>query len=558
MTTTTDSYESALLNWKSARDRLHQAFQEFTEASQSLNDVRVERFRHPVNPQVRKAVSDEIDEEMLNLSIFRSRVDSVKAALSYSRNTSMALAAINKLPVEVLGTMFSLVQRYCVHDIIIEQLPQPSISQLADVISRVCTHWRKIALNTRELWSHIDLAVNGGHALFERLHDRAKLWLERARGCPHHLHMHEFDNGGDINSYKIELLLGGNLSRVVSAHMWSNSNTPFREHAFLWELLGAKNTYGSDPEIRDISVVSQRKYAESIELPLEYVSWKDYLYERVSVLHLRGVAVPWHSPICHKLTKLQLENLDDFAPSPAQIATILAASPGLRWLTLCEMGLRMGKKSDSDLVPFPIPLNDLEVLNLHTLDDGCLGSVLRLLAPGLKPLRMSIAPESWDHFDGKDVGEFFQRSNVTTLFVNYSVFDSWGPLPLSLCASLEVLAIAYSDFFLSEEEPNIVFTDTSTSTPHKLNICPKLRTMHLLASSLNPELLARVVATHPIKELWLSECSVSGNERESESHGYTEPLNINEVVDLMHETVETVWVVDHHTSDPAYSWACAM
>ncbi|KAG8766852.1 hypothetical protein FRC12_006618 [Ceratobasidium sp. 428] len=554
---TTNSYESAFLGWKSSRDHLHQAFQGFIKASQSLNDARVERLRYPVNPQVREMISDEIDQEALNLSTLRSGVDSAKVALLYSRNTSMALAPINNLPVEVLGFIFSLAQPYCVHDIVVQELPWSSTSQLVDIVSMVCAHWRKIALNTRELWSHIDLVINRDHALSNTLHYRAKLWLERVRDYPLHLHTHEFSNtSGDVNIDKLESCLSSCLSHAISVHMWSNSDTPFREHAFPWKLLGARNTDGSGSKIQEISIENHGRYAGSARLPPKYFSWKDCSCESVSVLHLRGVAVPWYNPICHKLTELRLENLDDVSPSLVEIAAVLIASPGLRSFALCETGLSEGERFDGDLVPHRISLDDLEVLNLDTLNYDSLDPILRLLAPGSRPLSMSITLEPGERFS-KDVEEFFQRSNVTTLFANYTGYETWCPLPHSLRPTLEVLAIANCQLFLSEEEPDIISADTSSLTTHEPNVCPKLRTMHLLASSLDPELLGRIVATHLIEELWLSECSIREDEKGRKSHGHTGPMSIDEVADLMPENIRIVWISDEYASDPASRWACA-
>ncbi|KAG8692547.1 hypothetical protein FRC09_011129 [Ceratobasidium sp. 395] len=469
----------------------------------------------------------------------------------------MALVPINKLPIEVLGSIFSIVQPYvCVHDVITKNPPQPSASQLVD-ISRVCMYWRKVAINTPELWTHIDLIVNEDHTLFDALHNRAKLWVERVRGRSSHLHMHELDSSSDVNIDRIEILSGSNLSRVVSVHLWSNSDTPFRGHVFPWELLGARNTYGPDPEIREIFIDSQSNHDDDdddIDLPFVYISEKDYFYESVSVLHLRGVAVPWRSSIYHKLTELRLENLGDVVPSSSQIEAVLAASPGLRSLALCRMGLLW--EIPNGRVPCLVPLNDLEVLNLCTLKAGYLHYILRLLAPGSRPLSMSIAPMTHGGRFGKIVEEFSERSNVTRLFVKYAGSGIWGPLPQSLRRSLEVLVVDNCPYFPDEEDPDIILTDTDNSTSHELNMRPKLRTMHVLATSLYPELLAKALASYPIEELWLSECNIQTETRRRKSYGNTGLTSIDEFADLMRETIQTVRVVDNYASDPASRWPC--
>ncbi|KAG8796302.1 hypothetical protein FRC12_000717 [Ceratobasidium sp. 428] len=334
----------------------------------------------------------------------------------------------------------------------------------------------------------------------------------------------------------------------------SNLDSSRQSHArvFPWELLGARNTCGPDPKIQELFIDNQSNYHDNINLPFDYISKKDYFYEPVSVLHLRGVAAPWRSSIYHKLTELRLEELGGVAPSPTQIEAVLAASPSLRSLALCTMGLVWEKFNG--LVPCPIPLNDLEVLNLGTLQDGGLNYILRLIAPGPRPLSMSIAPETRGGRFHKIVEEFFERSNVTGLFVKHAGFEIWCPLPQPLRRSLEVLVVDNCRYFPDEEDPDIILTDTDIQTSHELNIRPKLRAMHVLATSLYPELLAKVLASYPIEELWLSECNIQTETWGRKSYGNTGPTSIEELADLMRETIQTVQVVDNYASDPASRW----
>ncbi|KAG8780650.1 hypothetical protein FRC12_022738 [Ceratobasidium sp. 428] len=543
--TTTDSYENAFLNWKSAQDHLHRAFQGFIDASQSLNDARVERSRYQTNPQTRTTISNHIDDEILSLSSLQNYLDSAKATLLHSMSTSATLGPIHKLPAEILGYIFVLQQPCCVHRAIIQKPSEISKSQLIDTISMVCSNWRKVALNTRELWSHLDFATNVKHVLFNLLCDRARLWIERARGCSLHLHLHEFNRSGKADHKVIEGLLRPHLPHVVSIHMWSNSNkTPFED--FPWELLGSKLS-GSNPVITEVSIEYESSKGGSIKLPSKYFSLKGGFYESVSVLHLRRAGIPWDNHICRGLTDLRLESLVIACPSLAQLAAILAASPGLSSLAL-GFGIGMILNFDGN----PIPLNNLEVLNIQGVMSGWLSPILRLLAPGPLPLSMSVSPRVGDR---KELNAFFERSNVTRLFVSGSLSAAWCPLPDSLRPSLQVLAIAYSQF-LSNEEPNLISTYTSTS--HELKICPKLRSLHIVASSVKPELLVPVVVAHPdLEALWLTDCSIRDYKRSSKPKGYAGPKNMNEVADLMPEAIQSITrVASNYGHDPVRYWDC--
>ncbi|KAG8796304.1 hypothetical protein FRC12_000719 [Ceratobasidium sp. 428] len=543
--TTTNTYESALLNRRYTQDHLDQASQGFIEASQSPNDTQVGPSRYPMDPQMRTAISNHVDEKILSLSSLQATVESAKAPLWHSRGKSTTLAPIHKLPVEILGYIFTLVQPCCVHHKIIQKRSQISKSQLVDALSMVCSLWRKVALSTRELWSHLDFTINVKHVLFGLLYGRARLWIERARGCPLHLHPHEFHRSGKADTKVIKGLLRPNLQHAASVHIWSNSDsTPFED--FTWELALMQKVC---PMIREVSIEYESKTTNFIRLPPRYFSSKDGFYDSVSVLHLHRAGVPRDSCICQKLTDLRLEGLGSACPSLAQLAAILAASPGLRSLALS----RLDSETILDFYGNPIPLNDLEVLNIGGLQEKWLSPVLRLLAPGPRPLSMSVTP--WPE-DCKVLEAFFERSNVTRLFFDHSCSPIWNPLPHYLRPSLQVLAIAHSLEFLTKEQPNII--STSADTLHGLNISSKLRSLHLVASSIKPELLIPAVSAHPLEALWLTDCSIQDHKRGPKPRkGYTGPKNMNEVVDLMPEVIQSITRVTHnYDDDPVCCWDC--
>ncbi|KAG9107835.1 hypothetical protein FRC07_008572, partial [Ceratobasidium sp. 392] len=546
--TAANSYANAFFFWVSARDYLRQAFQGFFDACRSLDNARVEQFAYRLNPHTRKVMSDQIDEEILFYASLRDSIDSVKDALLFNRSNCSALVPINRLPVEVLGNVFKLAQRYCVHDIIVQRPPQTYVPDFADSISMVCTNWRKVALNTRELWSHIDLATNIDHAYFDPLYNRARLWLERSRGYPLSIHMHEFREGDETDHEELETLLSWNLQYMTSVHIWSDSAYPFED--FPWELLGWR-IYGSQARIQEICIDSQNSLAGPVTLPHEHFGPLSF-FDSVSVLHLRGAAVPWDIQMCRNLTELRLEGLSEATPSLIQLASILRASPRLRSLAICEMGLQLDQTFDDT----PIILPDLEVLNLSSLVPECLRSILPLLVPGPKPLRMSIALPSGERFE-ECVGAFFKRSNITALFVDYWYSTAWCPLPNSIRESLQVLGVTLCNF-LSEEDPHIISAGTSTPMSHESTICPKLRTLHLLSSSLSPKLLLSLITSHSIKEISLSECTIRSNYWESEAQGYSRPSNIQELAELIPETVQSIRVADSYDDDLASRWEFVM
>ncbi|KAG8681156.1 hypothetical protein FRC08_015812, partial [Ceratobasidium sp. 394] len=550
--TTTNLYENAFSYWISMRHNLHQAFQEFFNACQLLDNAG--QSRHRVDAQTRQVMSHHLEEEISSLSSLQHSIQSAKGTLVRARNNSVALVPINMLPLEVLSDIFTLGQQHCVHNMVTQYHAQTAAFRLVDVLSRVCTNWRRVSLNIRELWSHIDLIMNTDHELFGALCGRAELWLKRARGCPLHIHLHELRGDGDTDDgpsehgytthEDIKRILNQNLRHVVSVQLWSDTGYPFED--FPWELFDTR-IYESQAPLHNFSIFNWSDRTGLIKIPDRRFA----CFSRpVSMLHLYGVAVPWGSRVCHGLTELCLEYLQpNVAPTLAQIANILTASPRLRLLTLVDVDINLNLPYHGD----PIPLYDLEALNFRWLGSGSLRYVLPLLAPGPRPLSMSVCCRDKDSFD-KGVEAFFERSNVTTLFVAYLCRSTWYPLPRSLRMSLQVLAIIGSTF-LSDEEPNIISTNTDNLMPHESTICPNLRELHLLCSVLRPDLLFPMVAVHSIEELWLSgPCQLHNTPSQSEPGDLTGPRTIQELTNLMSEVVQSVRQVDKYNDDPASRW----
>ncbi|KAG8716949.1 hypothetical protein FRC08_008489 [Ceratobasidium sp. 394] len=200
-----NSYENAFAYWISVRYNLHQAFQEFFNACRVLDNTR--QSRHRVDAQMRQVMSNHLEEEISSLSSLQHSIQSAKEALVRTWNNSIVLVPINMLPLEILSHIFTLGQRCCVHDLVAHSHRRIATSALFDILSNVCTNWRRVALNIRKLWSHIDLIMNIDHNLFHILCERAKLWLKRARGCPLHIHLHELRENGDADQERVESVL---------------------------------------------------------------------------------------------------------------------------------------------------------------------------------------------------------------------------------------------------------------------------------------------------------------------------------------------------------------
>ncbi|KAH7341934.1 hypothetical protein B0J17DRAFT_715090 [Rhizoctonia solani] len=122
----------------------------------------------------------------------------------------------------------------------------------------------------------------------------------------------------------------------------------------------------------------------------------------------------------HGLVDLRLASATRFWSSitEKEFIRILEASPGLQTLSFA---LEITNPSPDNTPVMPVVLSDLEELEVSTLQQ-CgptlqLGSILRLIAPGSKPLRLRLQDIPQEGPQLKMVQGFFKRSNLERLYV---------------------------------------------------------------------------------------------------------------------------------------------
>lgn len=174
---------SAVHEWKVARAKLADAAQAFTDACANVNGTALELSG---NPRAQEAKILEICSGVPLVKAITKDIAESSALINRVTNMSMTLTPINRLPPEVLSQVFVLAT--CAQACGSDRRPHPV--HMLTIIPSVCTRWREIAIGTCSIWSHIDMHLDIGLLDNEQsVFDRAKLWLDRARGVPIHLHI---------------------------------------------------------------------------------------------------------------------------------------------------------------------------------------------------------------------------------------------------------------------------------------------------------------------------------------------------------------------------------
>ncbi|EUC58514.1 F-box-like domain protein [Rhizoctonia solani AG-3 Rhs1AP] len=218
--------------------------------------------------------------------------------------------------------------------------------------------------------------------------------------------------------------------------------------------------------------------------PLELDSTEEDIetsFAPITVLHLRGIFPWWSSTAYHGLVDLRLLSTNAWSHiQEVQLLAILKSSPGLRVL---HFGLEIHDLTAATERVVPVILQDLQIVKIFpdidivTYTTMCPGSLLRLLAPGTKPLQLSL--EGFYIQDTTSLTElerFFARSRVARFYTR----AMFPPLNLLLRHSAHLEQVVLDDFASASHNklpPAELDVDESASLP-------RLSSLHITSSAL--------------------------------------------------------------------------
>ncbi|KDN37300.1 hypothetical protein RSAG8_10282, partial [Rhizoctonia solani AG-8 WAC10335] len=397
--------------------------------------------------------------------------------------------------------------------------------------SQVCGRWRQITLSSKSLWSEIK------HTLSRKISPLGEIFASRSGDLPVNIRViepytrwhHDYSRrsisrffaevGPRVASFELAMLppLGtrpqwpltyfyilascfkrcvpGQLTRVTLSDRNISSDRRLggeyfesSAHCFFFPRMAIPQ--GFDHRSRAIRLDDTLLHFEDV-------------FTHVKVLGLDSIYPFWTSKAYHGLTELRLTGPRQLTTviTIQELADILGSSPALRFL---HFGLEV---SPAEAEPYPVHLRDLEVFILHSLHHDTQQAVLKLIAPGLKPLQMSTMynksqlqrlPASFhDEFY-----QFFRRSNISYLEVFGMILPVELPKLLELLPNLQTLIFRQVTFEKIE-----LFNRESAVAP----TCPQLRSLHLRCCTFDLEALRWMVNTYDLQEVTLYHSEISPN-----------------------------------------------
>jgi hypothetical protein len=502
-------YLETLKEWKTARGLLATTIRRYLDACLVLETVYCQPLHITNRAPVRQTLED-ISMEPLSISSYQKMLQRAQKAMCLARNRSPKLVPVNALPPEILTHIFNLVviSEFCgfyTSNPHATSTPDPPVHP--GIMTQVCSHWHRLIINTPVLWARVDLVLSG--PCEEEFHARARHLIQRAVGTPLVIRIHE---PRPSEPHKISRLV--DLLRPLSGQMGSLDmlRREISPHLFR-SVLNCWFEHGNPGTVKELALgcigSTLPNFLEPTSSPtptpgqftLSPQRFEQF-FEPITALRLHGIFPRWNSSAYHGLIDLRLTSSKEFAISEIQLLGILTASPGLRSL---YFDLNITDTQPPDAPPTPVRLNDLAILNLGWLKFTRIDSVLRLLAPGTRPLRLVISFDQEQHTPTftAEAQSFFQRSNITTLFIGgeYARALHWFPYSLGCLPNLHALALQDQSYL--DHASNDLTNDGDLK-----HVCSSLRELCMLNCKLDLKAFKELLSAHSVQVLRIWDCKI--------------------------------------------------
>ncbi|KAG8691958.1 hypothetical protein FRC09_011494 [Ceratobasidium sp. 395] len=486
------SVQSALHNWKSVRTLLADTIQSYLVACSTLKTACTQPTRTPLERVIIEEALVTVDSELSSLTEEAHALRSAQVGLSTLRNKSGRLTRINILPPEILTYVFRLSTIHCVRD--------KEAKGCYNALAGVDIYWRELALNTPELWTHIDISPD---TATRSLYDAARLRLERSNGEPIHFHVYEpkqkFGHTPEVEIFRLRDFISPFASRISTLDVETVNPSQF----FIQSAIRAC-IEGGFSALKDLRV-SVPDSSHSVYLHVREPVGKKARNHAISLrtLHLRNALFDLNgtSAIYRGLADFRLQgsgsaHIHIHLP---QLANLFTQSPGL--VTVKLSGIAVSDwRSSSDPPVLPVVLQSLEVLNLADLSSESLGLVLSLITQPNPAARLSVGLTFYEGQSDIVYEEFFARCHIATI---YHQSDAECLLLRHIPPSIAQLVVFQSDI----SQHGALARTESFSGPtapfayHVLSVT-------LLSCVVSVEGLVNLIADLDIQDLTLDRCLV--------------------------------------------------
>ncbi|CAE6363359.1 unnamed protein product [Rhizoctonia solani] len=488
---------------------LDNALDRYLKACSSIRDYYLKCESFSVIPNI---LSQRVASEASIVSGLGLKLQAARATINWARNCSNHLVPVNTLPPEVLSRIF----QYALGPNNIGNMHRhPRLNRTSDsrntisseVLSHVCSYWRKVALNSPHLWTRIDLSPC--RAVSANLLPRSENFALRAGGMP--LEIYVTDPIGDWPSsatlnHFIEAVaprirsLDLRIFQTIRTDTYRNTLSACLTHCAPGtfttlittrepDSLASTYVFFDIPDL-DISEHSVGFYQQMYTMANEAVLLS------IKKMCLHAFYPFWTSKAYHGLVELRVTpRTSTVSISESHLRGILQASPSLRILEFAlEIVLPLPEGSAA-----PVRLDHLEVLNIRLMKHTFIPTFLGTISPGPRPLQLSLssAPNEDDHRlplqTSAAIYTFFANTNVAVLHANDFNKDEVVGI-LKLCPHLQTLSW---DGYNASSEP-----ESDELVSHQ-----RLQSLYMIQCEIELDVFPRWINLPTLKNLVFYRCA---------------------------------------------------
>ncbi|KAG8705302.1 hypothetical protein FRC09_003041, partial [Ceratobasidium sp. 395] len=393
--------QSALVQWKTARTFLSSTIRSYLTVCATLRASYATLVYQSNEQDTVKEALATICTELESLASEERLLYDTRVSLAAVISNSVTLPNVNRLPPEILASIFGLSRAHCTRD----------HGHQTNGPTSVCRYWRRTALDAAHLWTHIDIGPDIPSG-------RAKLLLDRSKHAPVHIHVlaSRLEQGeNEPNGYESEhlaesmmVVLAPHIYRICTLNVESSGN----RGNFVFALLNSWSYHDTANSLLSLRM-ERTVYASALFLPGQDRTPESLgrMLLALTSLRLDRTMFGWDSNAYRGLVDLQLvfSNRDTLL-SMMDLASIIAASPDLTTLKLYGLDIQGG------WIPLaPIVMRSLEFVSIVDLEQDAAASVLSLITlPGPRA-ELGITLSQASTLDSR-LADFFARSTITTLY----------------------------------------------------------------------------------------------------------------------------------------------
>ncbi|KAF8597743.1 hypothetical protein BDV93DRAFT_610189 [Ceratobasidium sp. AG-I] len=512
----------ALQEWKHARASFSIALQILSKATAAL-DIACDRSS---SIPALKHVATSIDQDKESFAHDEHRLLSTRAMSLKVRNRYVA--PINLiLPPELLCRIFSLLSSTY-------KSPEEN-HDYPIILASVCNLWRRLAIDTRLLWSHIVFCRKDEDSSLVNPLRKAGLYLDRARGAPLHL---DFDNRWEMFDDEQADAISLFASHMTYLH---SLNYFMGDTDYVCVIIACWLEHGTPGTLTRLSVESLGS-ARNAQLCLPQDASTSYprideFLAPIRSLSLSAVRMDWNGPAVSGLIELDLSYVRSTgSPTGAQLAGILTASPLLQSIRLCSVSIRSSQSTQ--LVP--VKLLHLRKLFITDLKSASFERLFSVLLPSSNSLDLHLSMHSSASANLFDAVTALMCNRWRQVRIRALHLDHDNPLDLSLQQLLATFqsidTLFLKSFTLSE---TLLRALARRALGSVTQISSKLHIVELDQCYIKSEGGFRdMIAAHPIQKLTLVGCATQ------ESDGWEDVTEVKELCDWLASAVPDLRIED--------------